>query len=70
MLIQKKNIDIANGRIVLQKPVERISLFDIGGENIKSVENTETLRIDNVDNGIYILVIYNKNHVQALKIHI
>lgn len=70
MLIQKKNIDIANGRIVLQKPVERISLFDIGGENIKSVENTETLRIDNVDNGIYILVIYNKNQVQALKIHI
>lgn len=70
MLIQKKNIDIVNGRIVLQKPVERISLFDIGGENIKSVENTETLRIDNVDNGIYILVIYNKNQVQALKIHI
>lgn len=70
MLIQKKNIDIANGRIVLQKPVERISLFDIGGENIRSVENTETLRIDNVDNGIYILVIYNKNQVQALKIHI
>lgn len=70
MLIQKKNIDIVNGRIVLQKPVERISLFDIGGENIKSVENTETLRIDNVDNGIYILVIYNENQLQALKIHI
>lgn len=70
MLIQKKNIDIVNGRIVLQKPVERISLFDIGGENIKSVENTEILRIDNVDNGIYILVIYNENQLQALKIHI
>lgn len=66
----KKNIDIVNGRIILQEPVERISLFNIGGENIRRVENTETLRIDNIDDGTYIVVIYNENQVQALKIHI